>query len=53
MHNRQRPDNERVRVELRRSSLNNASNKAAAAGKTLSRYIQDLIDADLDKEGSH
>ena len=47
MHNYKRPDNERVRVELRKSTLNHASNKAAAEGITLSQYLQHLLDADL------
>lgn len=50
MHNHKRPDKERVRVELLKKTLNAASNKAGAKGKTLSAYIQDLIDTDLDKE---
>jgi hypothetical protein len=47
MHNPKRPDRERVRVELRKETLNAASNKAAKTGNTLSEYLQNLLEADL------
>jgi hypothetical protein len=47
MYNHQRPDNERVRIELRKSTLNHASCKAKEDGKSLSEYIQTLVDKDL------
>lgn len=47
MRNNRHPDRERVRIDLKKATLNTASNLAAGNGETLSAYVERLLEADI------
>lgn len=49
MRNSRHPDKERVRIDFRKSLLNEASNLASENGESLSDYVQRVVEADIDE----
>ena len=47
MRNYKHSDRERVRIDLKKTTLNSASNLAAGNGETLSAYVERLVESDL------
>ena len=47
MRNSRHPDRERVRIDLKKATLNTASNLAAGNGETLSAYVERLVETDI------
>jgi hypothetical protein len=47
MRNNRHPDRERVRIDLKKATLNTASNLAAGNGETLSAYVERLVETDI------
>jgi len=47
MRNNRNPDRERVRIDLKKATLNVASNLASENGETLSVYVERLLETDI------
>jgi hypothetical protein len=47
MRNNRHQDRQRVRIDLKKKTLNSASNLAAGNGETLSAYVERLVETDL------